>query len=67
MKIISTKTKKMLEVEQRLAEPVEELLRRFYVDEHKSIREIAAIFGTTYAQVHKWLKLAGVYSRRLDI
>ena len=57
----------MLEVEQRLGEPVEELLRRFYVDEHKSVHEIATIIGVTYGIAHKWLKLAGIYSRQLNL
>ena len=67
MKTIYNKTSKMLEVEQRFDEPAEELLRRFYVDEHKSVHEIASIIGTTYAIAHKWLKLAGIYSRQLNL
>lgn len=67
MKSINSKTSKMLEVEQRLDETVEELLRRFYVDENKSVHEIAIIIGVSYAIAHKWLKLAGIYSRRLNL
>ena len=57
----------MLAAEQRIGEPLEEALRRKFVDENKPIKTIADELGSSYDATIKWLKLSGVYSRRLRI
>lgn len=61
------KTRYMLAAEQRINEELEEALRRKFVDENKPIKQIADELGASYEAVVKWLKMAGVYSRRLRI
>ena len=57
----------MLQVEQEFDEPLEELLRRLFVDEGKSVKSMANELNTSYRIVFKWLKLSGIHSRNLDI
>lgn len=67
MKRIPNKTTHMKAIETKLGGGIEETLRRLFVDENKSLYEIAQILGVSYVTVVKWLALAGVYSRRLHI
>lgn len=67
MKPIFTKTSYMLDVEARFHEDIGEILRRLYVDEHKSLLEIANIIGVSVVTINWWLPHVGVYSRRLNI
>lgn len=60
------KTKHMLEIENKHGEKLEELIRRLYVDEKLSTLQMAERIGISYVTVIKWVKLAGVYSRRLE-
>ena len=60
-------TYRMKRVETTINQPIEEALRRKYVDENKSAHEIASELGVAYRIIVKWLKLCGVYSRRLRI
>lgn len=57
----------MLEIEGILGEPLEEYLRRSFVDENKGLHEIASELNIAYRILLKWLKLAGIYSRNLNI
>ncbi len=63
MKNISNKTKKMLEIEKREGEKIEEILRIKYVDEKKSINQICKELRISYVTLFKWLEKAGIYSR----
>jgi hypothetical protein len=65
MKLIKNKTKRMMEIEEQFGEPLEELLRRKFVDEHMQLLDMASELGVAYRNIIAWLKLAGVYSRRL--
>lgn len=67
VKEIHRKTKKMLEIETKTKERVEETLRRLFVDENKSHKEIAKELSISYVTVVKWLNLAGIHSRKLNI
>lgn len=67
MKKIERKTKRMTEVEQYIGEPLEEYLRRRFVDDQITMPELANELGIAYPMVGKWLEQAGVYSRRLGI
>lgn len=67
MKEIKEKTNKMKLIELERGVKLEEILRQLYVDEHKSIENIAKNLNISYVTVIKWLKLAGIYSRKLDI
>ena len=67
MKKIKEKTNKMKLIELERGVKLEEVLRQLYVDEHKSIENIAKNLNISYVTVIKWLKLAGIYSRKLDI
>ena len=55
----------MIEIEELFNEPVEELLRRKYVDENKTIQTISSEIGVHYEYAQKWLKKAGIYSKHL--
>jgi transposase-like protein len=67
VKEIKEKTNKMKLIELERGVKLEEVLRQLYVDEHKSIENIAKNLNISYVTVIKWLKLAGIYSRKLDI
>lgn len=67
VKKINNKSKPMLEIETKLGEEIEEILRRLFVDENKSQIEIANELNLSYVTVVKWLRLAGVRSRKLNI
>lgn len=67
MKEINKKTKKMREIETKTKERIEETLRRMFVDENKSYEEIAKELSVSYVTVVKWLQLAGIHSRKLNI
>lgn len=65
MKEILNKNTKMKQVENNVGVGLEEKLRQLYVDEHKSINQIAQILQISYATAFHWLKKAGIYSRKL--
>lgn len=67
MRVIEDKTKLMKRVEATFNEPLEETLRYLYVDEGKRVDEVAETMSISYVTAYKWLKLAGIYSRRLNI
>lgn len=67
MKEITNKTGKMIDIETKTGEKIEETLRRLFVDENKSQIEIANELSISYVSVIKWLHLAGVRSRKLNI
>lgn len=67
MKRIPNKNKRMNQIEAMTGEGIEETLRRLYVDEEKSAHQICDELQLSYATTLKWLRLSGVYSRRLDI
>jgi transposase len=56
-------TKKMLEVETRVGQPLETYLRSSYVDEHKTTTEIAEELGVGNSTVGNWLKFQGIEIR----
>lgn len=65
MKTIKNKSKAMLNCEMHFNLPIEEILRIKYVDEHKSQFQIAKELNISYPTVIKWLRNAGIYSRKL--
>jgi len=65
MRHIKKKNWRMKQVEQSLGEPLEEALRRKFVDENKNLYVIADELGISYRVVLDWLKKAGIYSRDL--
>lgn len=67
MKIIRNKTPLMKIMETKFNQCVEELLRQKYVDENKPPAQIATELGIGFVTTINWLKLAGIYSRRLKI
>jgi hypothetical protein len=67
MKYLTTKTRFMINAENRINEPLEEALRRKFVDENKPIHTIKDELGASYDATHKWLKMCGIYSRKLRI
>lgn len=56
---------KLIELNRR--EMIEETLRRLFVDENMTQKQIALELGISYVSVIKWLDLAGIYSRRLTV
>lgn len=67
MKAIAKKTWRMLEVEHDLGESVESYMRRRFVDDNVTLYELSDEMNVSYRMVLKWLKMAGIYSRRLGI
>lgn len=67
MKLISNKTPLMMEVESRFGLPIEELLRRKYVDESLSFEQISNQLGIGLLTCKQWVVKAGVWSRKLDV
>jgi transposase len=57
----------MQQIEQREGECIEEILRRKYVDENKLITLIAKELQISYVTTYKWLNLAGIHSRKLNL
>lgn len=65
MKLIFNKTPSMLNCENKFNKPIEDILRIMFVDENKSHAQIASELGISYPTLITWLKLAGIYSRKL--
>lgn len=61
------KTDLMLKVEHDLGEPINEYLRRRFVDDHVNINKLADELGIAYRTLLVWLEVTGIYSRRLGI
>jgi hypothetical protein len=66
MRYIRNKTDKMLEIERVQNTPIEEMLRRLYVDEGLSAHKICSTLGISYLTCLKWLEKANITSRRID-
>lgn len=66
MKEILSKTKRMKEVEEEHNESIEEILRNLYVDHNLPVLDIAYKLKISYPTCTHWLKLAGVYSRKIN-
>lgn len=56
MKMLKNKSLLMKWIEMEKGVQIEELLRTLYIDEEKSIREIAKELGVHYNTVNSWLK-----------
>lgn len=67
MKSIPNKSKYIRVIEERYQTSIEELLRRMFVDENKTIDEMLDELGVSYLTLLKWLDKAGIYSRKLSI
>ena len=63
MKEISNKTVSMKYIEVINGVSIEELLHKLYIEEGKSIREIADKLNVHYHTVNNWLKQAGIVVR----
>lgn len=67
MKQIKKKNKRMREIETKLGEDIEEVLRRMFVDENKSRKQIADELHISSLTVLRWCDLAGIRSRKLNV
>jgi DNA-binding transcriptional regulator LsrR (DeoR family) len=67
VKKILNKNNYMLNIEKREGELLEEILRKYYVDENLSVNEISKRLQISYVTIIRWLNLAGIYSRRLKL
>lgn len=67
MKAITNKNKRMLQVEQENKKEIEELLRVMFVDDNIKLNDIAKQLSISPLTAARWLKLAGIYSRRLKL
>lgn len=63
---IKKKSIRMLQIEEQFGTNIEELLRRLYVDEDFTIKEISSHIGVAYVAVFRWLKQSGIYSKKLE-
>lgn len=57
----------MTRIETKLGGEIEEILRNLFVDERLSQKEIAQKLEISYLTTIRWLKRAGVYSRRINL
>ena len=62
---MSRKTYYMKLVEARTGEPIEQLLRRLYVDEDKTLEQVSAELGVPLSTVARWIRRFGIPRRRL--
>src|SRR3989338_8813729 len=60
------KTPKMIEVEERIGEPIDVYLRREYVDERMSAIKIGEKFGVSDSFVRKLLRNCGIETRKTN-
>lgn len=65
MKKIKDKTNAMLRLEREYNTSIEELLRKLYIDEEKTIEEISEELLLAPGTTFKWLKLAGIRTRKM--
>ena len=63
MKKIKNKTLSMKYIELTKGKCIEELLHELYIENNKSIREIADELNIHYHTVNNWLKQAGILVR----
>jgi len=59
------KTTHMLLIEMERGEPIEQLLRRLYIDEDKTVIEIGQELGIAFTTVARWLRQFGIPRRQL--
>lgn len=57
----------MKSIETKLGDDIEEILRKKYVDENKSTKQIANELNISYVTAFRWIQKAGIYSRKLSI
>lgn len=67
MRTIEKKTQYMYAIEMRHKLPIEEVLRIKFVDENKTLAQICEELDIAYVTLIKWLKLAGIWSRRIKM
>ena len=65
MKQIKNRSPTMKQIDKNFNKPAEEILRIKYVEQNKKVTTIAEELDISYVTVIKWLKLAGIYSRKL--
>lgn len=65
VKRIESRGKAIERVEIRYHEPIEEIIRRMYVDERMSARRISKELNIAYQTVYDWLRKAGIHSHML--
>ena len=66
MKEIHNKNTKMKNIETNGGMNIEEILRVKFVDENKKVKQISKELNISYVTTIRWLKLAGIYSRKLN-
>lgn len=61
------KTEYMKKKEKELNEPIEEVIRRMYIDENKTILQIGKEIGLNKLSIAKWMKIFGLRGRRINL
>lgn len=67
MKKINKKSDTMKSIEDKWNMEIEEILRQLFVDEDKTNQQMLDELSISYVTLFKWLKRAGIYSRKLNI
>jgi DNA invertase Pin-like site-specific DNA recombinase len=67
VKMIPSKNTTMKRIETNQGCEIEEILRRLFVDEHYTQKQIAQELSISYLTVIRWLKKAGIRHRRIDL
>lgn len=72
MKKIKKKTTLMKYIEMKEEVPIEELLYKLYIEEEKTIKEVAKELGTSTNTINSWLHMAEIdvrlpYQKMLEL
>lgn len=57
----------MKQIEQTHGEEIEEILRYLFVEEENTLAYISRTLNISYPTVVRWLKLAGIRHRKIDL
>ena len=67
MKRIERKNNLMKAIEQTHGGDIEEIMRVLYVEHEMTIYELAQHLNISYLTAQRWLKRAGIYSKRIAL
>lgn len=64
MSKVPIRTAEMQRIEARLGQPIDETLRKLYVDRGLTVRQVGSELGVTAGVVSRWLERFGIPARK---